>query len=330
MLSSTLWFSYRQERYDPNNLGGPDFWTGGKPEPWNWDNCRFNVIPIGESRVRLVIRRKKEFVSRKRKRLVCIDLMISIVVLEFKKTEINDQIKEGNKVPTNLNHKRKVIKLEIKNDLRGDDRPLLNCQIWQLTEQDDGSLDNLYKELLYAKNQPPKPDHDVIFDTDVPLKEGIVPVIYQPRVDALKNILDEVHVKRNQDNFEVMVVFEDEHLNKHWYFDIFYRIARYFIYKRVQDVESFDIKSTDNTATHFNFEGIYSDKYVLYHDNIHGDPVPAPDREVKHWHVSKNHPIVFVNTSNHAMAEFDTNHSHWKWEYVPWQKDRPTILSSST
>ena len=39
--------------------------------------------------------------------------------------------------------------------------------------------------------------------------------------------------------------------------------------------------------------------------------------------------MVFVNTSNHAMAEHDANHELWKWEYVPglmdylnrWMKD---------
>jgi len=37
----------------------PDFWTKGKPEQWNWDNCRFTLIPIGDNKVRIVIRRRK-------------------------------------------------------------------------------------------------------------------------------------------------------------------------------------------------------------------------------------------------------------------------------
>jgi hypothetical protein len=35
------------------------------------------------------------------------------------------------------------------------------------------------------------------------------------------------------------------------------------------------------------------------------------------------HPIIFINTSNHAMSEHDTNHRLWKWEYIAWQKDGP-------
>jgi hypothetical protein len=32
---------------------------------------------------------------------------------------------------------------------------------------------------------------------------------------------------------------------------------------------------------------------------------------------------VFVNTSNHALAEKDNNHDFWKREYVPWSKTTP-------
>ena len=33
--------------------------------------------------------------------------------------------------------------------------------------------------------------------------------------------------------------------------------------------------------------------------------------------------MVFINTSNHAMAEFDANHNIWKWEYIPWLVNAP-------
>jgi hypothetical protein len=37
---------------------------------------------------------------------------------------------------------------------------------------------------------------------------------------------------------------------------------------------------------------------------------------------------VFINTSNHAMAEHDANRTLWKWEYVPGVMDSPISLGS--
>jgi hypothetical protein len=34
------------------------------------------------------------------------------------------------------------------------------------------------------------------------------------------------------------------------------------------------------------------------------------------------HPIVFINTSNHAMSESDNNHDLWKWEYIQFMNSR--------
>ncbi|MCH8915785.1 MAG: hypothetical protein IIA82_08100 [Thaumarchaeota archaeon] len=324
-MGEPTWFSYTQMEYDPNKLNTSQFWTK-EPKRWNWDKCRFTLIPIGDNKVRIVIRRRKYFKSRFRRKRVQVDLMISVIVTEFMEPEIKSERLEGNNIPKNQNHSRKVIDLIVENDLKGDDRPLEQCQIWQLTDGDDGSIDNLYKEIKDVRSKPPKPDHDIIFDTDVPSNNGIIPVIYQPRIDVLKNFLREVRLKQGKQDCKATLVFNDEHLIKHWIVDWPYRLFRLLRYGRIWDVESFKIKHDGKTATHFNFENIYSGNNVLYRDSIHEDQPPAPDRAVKHWHVAKNHPIVFVNTANHAMAEFDTNHAHWKWEYVPWDDEGPVEL----
>jgi hypothetical protein len=49
-------------------------------------------------------------------------------------------------------------------------------------------------------------------------------------------------------------------------------------------------------------------------------------RRIKYYFNSRNYPIMFVNTSNHAVAEYDNNHQLWKWEYVPWLKKAPIIV----
>ena len=64
-------------------------------------------------------------------------------------------------------------------------------------------------------------------------------------------------------------------------------------------------------------------------DSIHGDetPPPAPKHPIKYYFVNHQHPVVFINTSNHAMAEYDTNDRIWKWEYIPWLNDAPVKLA---
>ena len=51
---------------------------------------------------------------------------------------------------------------------------------------------------------------------------------------------------------------------------------------------------------------------------------------VKYYFQNKNHPVIFVNTSNHAIAPHDNNHDLWKFEYVPWSKKSPVKLGTST
>ena len=43
-----------------------------------------------------------------------------------------------------------------------------------------------------------------------------------------------------------------------------------------------------------------------------------------------NHPVIFVNTSNHALAPHDNNHDLWKWEYIPWNEKIPIKLGTKT
>jgi hypothetical protein len=84
--------------------------------------------------------------------------------------------------------------------------------------------------------------------------------------------------------------------------------------------------SDDNKANGLRFTNIYSGSNDLEEDTIHGDPEgDLPPHRVKYYANDYKHPIIFINTSNHAMAEHDTNPDLWKWEYVPWVGDRPFI-----
>jgi len=149
----------------------------------------------------------------------------------------------------------------------------------------------------------------------------VLPVVYQPDIDAWKNILREIQSHKKDDCYEVTLVFEDENLRKHGIFDFIYRVYRFFRYRRTVDIESFEIKDDE-----FLFDDIYSGNHILFDDNIH-NTAQVP---VKYYFQDSNHPIVFVNTSNHALAESDNNHDFWKREYVAWSDKVPVKFGDKT
>ncbi len=90
------------------------------------------------------------------------------------------------------------------------------------------------------------------------------------------------------------------------------------------------IKRKDVENNRFTFENIYSDNHQLEDDNVHGDKENAPEHIIKYYFVNYNHPVVFINTSNHAMSEHDTNHHLWNWEYISWVKGAPFKVGNKT
>jgi hypothetical protein len=122
--------------------------------------------------------------------------------------------------------------------------------------------------------------------------------------------------------------------------DRIYSKIRHVIYGRVRDVETFKIhlvrhdeksqnhatpdtvenddkfnhgvkksnENNNNSDNHFTFENIYSGQYSIEYDTIHLDKPPAPKRPIEYYFLNYYHPIIFVNTVNHAMGEHDNNH----------------------
>jgi hypothetical protein len=190
----------------------------------------------------------------------------------------------------------------------------------------------------------------------------VVPIIYQPAIDSLKNFVREVHCAKVVGNdssvdVEVSLLFNNEELRRHKHFDRIYSKIRLVLYGRTRDVETFRIhlvrhKSQEDTSNdvmngenekpvedrnkeknnryaggdHFVFENIYSGQYSIEYDTIHLDKPPAPERPIEYYFLDHYHPIIFINTANHAMGEHDNNHEIWKWEYIPWLKKAPVKL----
>lgn len=155
-----------------------------------------------------------------------------------------------------------------------------------------------------------------------------MPVIYQPKIDAWKNFLREINVHKDSGRYEITLVFEGEKLREHAIFDILYRYFRWAWYGRTKDIETFYV---DGDSANFTFPGIYSEDETLFNDDVHCDKKePVVERKINYHYQDKNHPIVFVNTSNHAMAPHDNNHDFWKWEYIAWKKDTPIKTGDKT
>ena len=211
---------------------------------------------------------------------------------------------------------------------------------WKVNNKtiENSGLAKVRDKLKNIQNEPYNPKKSNIFHVDSqPYEKSVVPVIYQPAVDSLKNFVREVHCNKIDDkNIKVTLLFNNEHLTAHKNFDIVYRIIRLILYHRVADIESFIIDLENSSPAKFQFRKIFSENYDLEHDNIHGDNPDFPEygnvphRKIQYSFLNEKHPIVFVNTANHAMSCHDTNHRLWKWEYIPWEEDGPVILGTKS
>jgi hypothetical protein len=168
---------------------------------------------------------------------------------------------------------------------------------------------------------------DTQLNAEIITKSKIIPVIYQPSIDSLQNFLREVHCAEIEPNvLEVSLLFENEQLRRHGLVNQIYETFRLFFYGRKIDVESFRIKMHNEDMKKneklFEFTNIYSSDHGIEEDTIHDNSDP-PEVKVKHYFSNYNYPILFINTSNHAMAEHDNNHELWKWEYIPFLNNAP-------
>jgi hypothetical protein len=123
-------------------------------------------------------------------------------------------------------------------------------------------------------------------------------------------------------------VFKNETLREHKVFDTLYRLIRRLIYGRIVDIETFYVHvSEGKVADYCLFPKIYSDDNTLQADDVHLDTTtPYPEHPIIKWGTltdlsPKNiAPIIYVNTSNHAMATHDTNQTLQKTLYTPTDK----------
>ncbi|MCA9812776.1 MAG: hypothetical protein KC483_07940 [Nitrosarchaeum sp.] len=296
-------FSYVQEIYDEVREAKRYYLAWRNEEKiWNYNNCVVTVIGMNDNRARVVVRRKKSGHSKFMQSDFEVNLMMGIVVLNVRKY---------------FNGNRIILAFDVEQSEDNIHRDLKEVKIWSDQEHE---TDDLYNEILQKINN--KQDTGIIESDYVERNNSFMPVIYQPRVDAWKNFLREIHIHNGNDgSYQITLVFQDEMLRRHGILDGIYRYIRLLKYGRIVDIETFAFKDDQ-----FFFKDIYSGKSNLFEDSIHNQELIS----AKYYFQDKNHPVIFVNTSNHALAPHDNNHDLWKWEYVPWSNKVPVKMGAKT
>ena len=298
-----FFFSYRQEVYDEVKQSKRYYlaWRG-QEKIWSYKNCFITIIGMSDNKVRVVVRRKETGHSKFIESDFEINLMMGFVATNVRKnTEDNKTILEFDVEQSNDNVHRDLKEVRIGSEY-------------------EHEVDDLYNTIIQEMGN--SSDTRIIESNFAERYNAFIPVIYQPRIDAWKNFLREIHVHKDDKNsFQITLVFQDEMLRKHGILDGIYRYIRLIKYRRIVDIETFSFK--DN---HLFFKDIYSGQSNLFEDTVHNQmTIPA-----KYYFQDNNHPVIFVNTSNHALAPHDNNHDLWKWEYVPWSKKTPIKMGIKT
>ena len=334
MENSTVWFSNKERVYDSFKrilkvFSKRKFTWREEFQVWDWSNCTVSAVKINEKKLRVIIRSEKIIPSSFRQRDVRLKFMIGFDIDK----DILPPKTEDYRQPPERNSKDKIY---------GSPKPRWVLQldenhwIWQWVQNEQIEDSNVYKIYLMLKNKQSEAfSESNIFNVVSKNDNGIIPVVYQPATDAWKNFLREVHCFRvSEEEYEVTLIFNDEELKEHAIFNKIYRWIRLRLYSRLQDVESFRVFLKENIPENFTFEGIYSGNYTLESDSIHEDKNTfsgsVPKHKIKYFFVDKKHPIVFINTSNHAMAESDNNHDLWKWEYIAWDENSPIVYGQKS
>ncbi len=289
-----------------------------EPKIIDYDNCNVYSLNKLDNEI-IIVRRSKHMYSRYRKQMVKINYMLDFTVSSIQEPRI-----EVYKDPyTNELRERIVSQLDS------------NYWIWEWVNDNIKSIEESKVYEIYKCIREKHKRFNRVFPIEVKDNEEIIPVIYQPAIDTYNNFLREIHChKINNNELEVTLIFNNEELRKHALANKIYEWFRRWFYGRKIDIESFKILLEDNKPRYLQFPGIYSGKNGIEQDNIHEDNPDykgdVPKRDILYYFANYNHPIIFVNTSNHAMAEYDNNTKLWKWEYLAWEEDTPIIYGDKS
>ncbi len=332
------WFSHRGAEYDVRDTGCKKIVEFKDVEKtFDWDNCSFQVTRSPLKNLRVFIRGHQYRYSDYKKKIVRPTFLLTIDINSISTpTEDKYQIGPERKDLKSL-HFRKYSRYVFQLDNSywiwewkksyGD---IKQSKVYAIYEQIKSYLDNLSQ---FERENP-----NTILATFPHVDKEMVPVIYQPAIDQLKNFVREIHCRTSSNDdkhgfIEVSIMFNNEELRRHKILNKFYEKFRVFFYGRSIDIETFRVylTPTEDKLGHFTFEKIYSGDSGIVEDSVHGDSEPpTPNRKISNYFIDRFHPVVFINTSNHAMAEKDNNNTLWKWEYQRFDEKSPVIFGTKS
>ncbi|MBI1828287.1 MAG: hypothetical protein HY222_03880 [Thaumarchaeota archaeon] len=329
MGDSSVWFSHKEYRYDAELKDNQRvFRWSDNSEIWDWNNCTVSSAKGPEDKIRVIIRSTHMVQSEYMKKNIQLKYMLG-----FDVSNINEPKTENYPEPSEHN---------VKNKVYGTPRPRWVLEldehywIWEWVNNEI-TIENsdVYKIYLMLRKEKDTLSRSNIFNVSTEDDDRIIPVIYMPAIDSWKNFVREIHCYKVDDNeFEVTILFNNESLREHAILNSVYEGFRSLFYGRTIDVETFRIMLKQEVPENFQFKGIYSGENNIEKDDIHEDKEiedgRAPTHTIKYYFANTKHPIVFINTANHAMAEHDTNQNLWKWEYVAWEKDLSIVYGEKS
>jgi hypothetical protein len=346
-LDSPIWFSHKEERYDAELKESQRkifHWTG-ETQMWEWNNCVASWIKTDSANmVKVIIRSAKKVFSEYRKRDVVVRYMLGF---DIDGSKIQPPFEERHREPID-NLKKEYGEYKTRWALRLDK----DHYIWQWKEEgraiESSEVYRIYAGILKTADEPFVPEAKRFFNVEAHKptddrkedSDKIIPVIYQTAIDSWKNFVREIHCSQIKginadgnkmaDKIQVSILFNNEELREHAIANRVYEWFRSWFYGRIIDVETFYIvldENDNNSPAYLDFPNIYSSENTIQADSVHINKLGV---KIKYFYGDSNHPIVFVNTSNHAMGEHDTNHRLWKWEYIAWEKDSSILFGEKS
>lgn len=325
-----FWFSQLEPNWHSRVKNGRRIFEQNGYKLRDWEKCSVNAFSTDAGKVRVNVRKKNVQYSMYMKKNIEIKFIYSFDISSIEEPVI-EKYEEFSGCRDDYGGQDYRWAIHLKKEGHKHHQRLKDCSIWQWTSQGDIKESEVFRLFKDIENKLKSPDNIMNLDSDhAGSNNQVIPVIVQPSTDGWKNFVRQVHCAKLDDSqYEFTLVLNDEHLRKNRRLESFYRFLRPFLYGRLTDLESFRVILDGNTASHFVFPGIYSGTSDIMEDSIHGDREwffsKAPRRRVKYHFSNRMHPIVFMNTANHALGEEDNNPTLWKWEFVPWEADSPIV-----
>jgi hypothetical protein len=311
--------------------------------PWRWKQCKVIFFKVSEEKMLFVIRREqtKEFLSQvkepwtkkhnmnENRKYFKLKYMIGfdVDVTRLPNAVLEEKIEEPlNYAQTEFGPPKGCWALKL-----GDEHV-----IWEWKEEgrnkESTIIYKIFDEIQRRRNDPPVSTKLFNIQLDNNIISKIFPVVFHPSKDlrGRKNYIREIHCYKetvDSNKIQVTILFDNEQLREHKIVDQIYKLFRLLRYGRKFDVETFNLILDNENPVKFDFPDIYSKDFNIRKDNIHED---ACGVDIKYYFGNINHPIIFINTANHAMAEHDANYSLWKLEYRPWEEECPVFFGNQS